>query len=105
MEPIQAQMVFCCAEQWMGGLFHHIEPWGDGLRLGGTGAVTGVYCLVGMQAVFKPVDVVYQGDKYYLVEPAKLADDTENTSSSRLREGDSVLITAMELYDGKVLEA
>lgn len=67
--------------------------------------VTGVYCLVGMQAVFKPVDVVYQGDKYYLVEPAKLADDTENTSSSRLREGDSVLITAMELYDGKVLEA
>ena len=38
-------MVFCCAEQWMGGLFHHIEPWGDGLRLGGTGAVTGVYCL------------------------------------------------------------
>ena len=45
MEPIQAQMVFCCAEQWMGGLFHHIEPWGDGLRLGGTGAVTGVYCL------------------------------------------------------------
>ena len=41
MEPIQAQMVFCCAEQWMGGLFHHIEPWGDGLRLGGTGAVTG----------------------------------------------------------------
>lgn len=45
MEPIQAQMVFCCAEQWMGGLFHHIEPWGDGLRLGGTGAVTGMYCL------------------------------------------------------------
>ena len=45
MEPIQAQMVFCCAEQWMGGLFHRVEPWGDGLRLGGTGAVTGVYCL------------------------------------------------------------
>ena len=65
----------------------------------------GAFGLVGMQAVFKPVDVVYQGDTYYLVEPAKLADDTENTSSSRLREGDSVLITAMELYDGKVLEA
>lgn len=66
--------------------------------------VTGVYCLVGMQAVFKPVDVVYQGSSYYLVEPSKLEDDTENTSSSRLREGDSVLITAMELYDGKVIE-
>lgn len=66
--------------------------------------VTGVYCLVGMQAVFKPVDVVYQGSTYYLVEPSKLEDETENTSSSRLREGDSVLITAMELYDGKVIE-
>ena len=66
--------------------------------------VTGVYCLVGMQAVFKPVDVVYQGSNYYLVEPSKLEDDTENTSSSRLREGDSVLITAMDLYDGKVIE-
>ena len=64
----------------------------------------GVYCLVGMQAVFKPVEVVYQGDGYYLVDPAKNADDTENTGSSRLREGDSVLITALELYDGKVLE-
>ena len=33
MEPIQAQMVFCCAEQWMGGRFYQVEPWGDGLRL------------------------------------------------------------------------
>ena len=63
----------------------------------------GVYCLVGMQAVFKPVTVVYQGENYYLVEPAKNADDTENTGTSRLRKGDSVIITAEELYDGKVI--
>ena len=66
--------------------------------------VTGVYCLVGMQASFKPVDIVYQGNGYYLVEPSKKADDTENTSSTRLRVGDSVLITAEELYHGKVIE-
>ena len=66
--------------------------------------VTGVYCLVGMQAVFKPVEVVYQGSGYYLLKPAKNADDTENVSSSRLRIGDSVLITAEELYNGKVME-
>lgn len=63
----------------------------------------GVYCLVGMQAAFKPVTVVYQGENYYLVEPAKNADDTENTGTSRLRKGDSVIITAEELYDGKVI--
>ena len=44
MESIHAQMVFCCAEQWLGGLFHHVVPWGDGLRLS-DGAVTGIYCL------------------------------------------------------------
>lgn len=43
MEPIQRQMVFCCAEQWLGGLFHGVEPDGDGLRLSG-GHRTGVYC-------------------------------------------------------------
>ena len=45
MEPIQAQMVFCCAEQWMGGRCWQIEPWGDGLRLDCGRATTGVYCM------------------------------------------------------------
>ena len=45
MEPAQAQMVFCCAEQWMGGRFYQVEPWGDGLRLDSGRAATGVYCL------------------------------------------------------------
>ena len=45
MGPIQAQMVFCCAEQWMGGHFYQVEPWGDGLRLDSGRANVGVYCL------------------------------------------------------------
>ena len=53
--------------------------------------------------MFKPVDVVYQGSGYYLVEPSKKEDDTENTSSSRLRVGDSIITTAEELYNGKVI--
>ena len=44
MEPIQAQMVFCCAEQWLGGCFHQIEPWGDGLRLDAARFSAGLYC-------------------------------------------------------------
>lgn len=45
MEPIQTQMVFCCAEQWMNGWFHQVEPWEDGLRLDPERSSTGVYCL------------------------------------------------------------
>ena len=66
--------------------------------------VSGVYCLVGMQAVFKPVDVIFQGKGYYLVEPSLQKDDTENQSSTRLRAGDTVLVTAEELHTGKVID-
>lgn len=45
MEPIQAQMVFCCAEQWINGYFYRVEPWEDGLRLDPKRSSTGVYCL------------------------------------------------------------
>lgn len=45
MEPVRTQMVFRCAEQWMGGLFYQIEPWGDGLRLDRDKSATGVYCM------------------------------------------------------------
>lgn len=50
MEPIQAQMVFCCAEQWMGGWFYQVEPWGDGLRLDPGRASTGLYCLAAVDS-------------------------------------------------------
>ena len=45
MDSGHTQMVIRCAEQWMGGLFYQIEPWGDGLRLDRDRAATGVYCM------------------------------------------------------------
>lgn len=49
MESGQAQMVFCCAEQWLGGLFYRVEPREDGLRLVG-GHTTGCYCMTGVDS-------------------------------------------------------
>ena len=60
--------------------------------------VTGVYCMLGVRAKFKPVQVLYQGEGYTLVEAASTADD-----SAMLRRGDEVIITAEELSDGKVI--
>lgn len=60
--------------------------------------VPGVYCVVGVTARFKPVEVVYQGDGYVLV---KAADGTEGTAVLRI--GDEVIATSGELYDGKVV--
>lgn len=64
-----------------------------------TTQTTGVYCVVGMEARFKPVEVVYTGDNFVLVRSAAPA-DRENL---RLRPGDEVIISANGLYDGKVL--
>lgn len=50
MEPVQAQMVFCTAEQWLGGLFRGIEPLGDGLWLDPARAMTGILCLKAVDA-------------------------------------------------------
>lgn len=45
MNPVPRQLVLCCREQWMGGLFHHIRPWGDGLGLDASRHAAGLYCL------------------------------------------------------------
>ena len=59
---------------------------------------TGIYCVVGMNARFKPVEILYTGgDGYVLVRGLS---DSERT---RLRPGDSVIVTAYGLYDGKVV--
>ena len=58
---------------------------------------TGVYCVVGMEARFKPVKVLYYGDGFVLV---RASSDAEKT---RLRSGDEVIVTAKDLYDGKVV--
>ena len=69
----------------------------NALRVNDQG-VAGVYCRPGVRARFKPVQVVYQGDGYVLVEAASNVED-----SSMLRQGDEVIATAAELYDGKVI--
>ncbi len=60
--------------------------------------ISGVYCVVGVTARFKPVEVVYQGDGYVLV---KAAAGTEGITV--LRVGDEAIATSGELYDGKVV--
>ena len=60
--------------------------------------VTGVYCLDGVTAAFRPVTVLYQGQGYALVRPADDASDTRT-----LRTGDEVIASAGTLYDGKVI--
>ncbi len=69
----------------------------NALRLNDEGQ-SGVYCLVGFTARFKPVDVVYRGDGYTLVHASDSA-----AGSSILRAADEVIVTASELYDGKVV--
>lgn len=60
--------------------------------------VTGVYCVGGSTAAFRPVTVLYQGQGYALVQPAEGASDTQT-----LRVGDEVIATGGSLSDGKVI--
>lgn len=60
--------------------------------------VAGVYCVAGVTARFKPVQVVWQGEGYVLV---KAAADAAGTTI--LRVGDEVIATNGELHDGKVI--
>ena len=62
--------------------------------------VTGVYCVSGREAAFKPVEVLYSNENFALVA----ADITADQELRRLRAGDEVIVSARDLYDGKVLE-
>lgn len=59
---------------------------------------TGVYCLIGEIAYFKPCYIVYQGNDYTLVKPEPLAEGT-----AILRHGDEVIVTANALSDGALV--
>ena len=61
--------------------------------------VTGLYCVVGMTVRFKPVTVVYNGDGYALVKAMSKSETT------RLRAGDEIVVSANNLYDGKIISA
>lgn len=61
--------------------------------------VTGVYTVVGLEAGFKPVEILYTDDHFILVEPNPPAD----REAQRLRAGEEIIVTARNLYDGKVV--
>ena len=60
---------------------------------------TGIYCIVGMEARFKPVEILYSGDGFVLVQPAA----SVTAEALKIRSGDEVIIAARDLYDGKVI--
>lgn len=59
--------------------------------------VTGVYCVVGAEARFKPVKVLWSSDDGYALLQA------EGTGAAILRPGDEVILTAGGLTDGAVV--
>lgn len=68
----------------------------------------GVYTIVGAQAEFMPVDIIREGSDYYLVAPADESDYFLTLSAAEankrvLRTGDEIIVTASDLYDGKVV--
>lgn len=63
--------------------------------------ITGLYCLVGAQARFKPVEVLHT-DRDFLVVRAAAEEGQERLL---LRPGDEVIVRARDLYDGKVVAA
>ncbi len=56
----------------------------------------GVYCLSGLQAKFKPVTILFEGESFYLVE-------YDRGNAAAIREGDLVIVAGEGLYDGKVV--
>ena len=75
----------------------------NALRVGANGQ-SGVYCLVGLTACFKPVNILYQGTDFCLVEPGEVTGQTDSQILLyTLRANDEVIISANDLYDGKVI--
>lgn len=76
----------------------------NALRVAEDGS-TGVYCRVGLRAYLKPVEIIWQDDEHCLVRPGKIDSTRESTIQLyTLRAGDEVVISAKDLYDGKVIE-
>ena len=68
------------------------------LRVLEDGAV-GVYTVTGHQAEFKPVTIISEDGDYYIAVP----NPADAQDRRILRSGDEVIVTAAELYDGKVV--
>jgi len=59
--------------------------------------VTGVYAVTGSQVEWKPVDILEEGEGFYLVKASN------PTSARALRAGDEVVVRGEDIYDGKVV--
>ena len=69
----------------------------SGIRMDESGQL-GVYCQIGAYVYLKPVDLIYKGSGFCLVQRA------EGASGERaLRQGDLVISTAQQLTDGMIL--
>ena len=76
----------------------------NALRVDADGS-SGVFCRVGLRAYRKPVEVVWQGEDYCLVKPVDIETNNESTRQLyTLRAGDEAIVSANDLYDGKVIE-
>jgi len=63
-----------------------------------------VYVLVGIQAERKPVNILAQGEDYYLVEPRLEEDATEKQKKKAIRAGDMVIVATQEIWDGMLIQ-
>jgi len=65
---------------------------------------TGVYTVVGAQAEWKPVTIVAEEEEFFLVTPAPFKNEENLTEVKKaLRAGDEIIVTAENLFDGKVV--
>lgn len=64
----------------------------------------GVYRITGTQAEWVPVELLYTGSDYYLVQSAAEDNLTELEEAELLRAGDEVLVSGKGIYSGKVIE-
>ncbi len=58
---------------------------------------TGVYTVVGTQAEFQEVTILYTDEDFYLVAPV------DEDDPRRLRAGDEIILSGRGIYDGKVV--
>jgi len=66
--------------------------------------VTCVYVQTGKKADRKPVEILVQGEDYYLVKPFISDKATKEEEKKSLRAGDAVVIASQPIWDGKVLQ-
>lgn len=70
----------------------------------------GLYRISGAQAQWMPVKILWEEEEYYVIEQAPKVDEEGNPAeesqyerASRLREGNTIIVTGDNLYDGKVV--